>query len=185
MRTMLVLVAASVVAAEVMVAEVIAKLKRGLVCLLVHRTHWTSHPKMIDRSIVVEGLAVFVGGSRNLWGPKVCLDGNARYAIAQRSAQANVCLAKWERPFVRSPCSQECPRNGAPEHCKKPQCGQVFLWGLSVWTTVNAQRDKHFELECENGGQTWLERGSHRGWNWRRRAQDRSPLDREGQTRTF
>ena len=100
MRTMLFLVAASVAAAEVMVAEVIAKLKEVGLAVGAQKTHWTSHPKMIDRSIVVDGLAV-------LWevvefvGSKVCLGGNARHAIAHRSAQANKCLAKW-RPVLSS-----------------------------------------------------------------------------------
>ena len=76
----------------VMVTEVIAKLKEVGLSVGAQKTHWTSHPKMIDRSIVVDGLAVM---------SKVCLDGNARYAIAHRSAQANTCLAKW-RPVLSS-----------------------------------------------------------------------------------
>ena len=41
-----VLVAASVDAVEVMVAEVIAKLKEVGVSVGAQKTHWTSHPKM-------------------------------------------------------------------------------------------------------------------------------------------
>ena len=106
-----VLVVASVAAAEVMVAEVIAKLKE--VCLTVgaEKTHWTSHPKMMDTSVGVDGLAVVWEEVLEFVGSKVCADGNARYAIAHRSAQPNKCLAKW-RPVLRS---SWLPRT---EHCK-------------------------------------------------------------------
>ena len=82
--------AAALVAAEVMVARVIAKLKEVGMTVGAEKIHWTSHPKMVDASIVgwlcsvVEEVSEFV-----------CLDGNARLAIAHRSAQANKCLAKW------------------------------------------------------------------------------------------
>ena len=46
-----VLVAASVAVAEVMVTEVIAKLKGVGLTVGAQKTHWTSHPKMADRSI--------------------------------------------------------------------------------------------------------------------------------------
>ena len=87
-----VLVAASVAVAEVMVAEVIAKLKEVGLSVGAQETHWTSHPKMMDTSIVVDGLAVVWDRSM------VCLDGSARYAIARRPAHTNKFLAKW-RPF--------------------------------------------------------------------------------------
>ena len=73
-----VLVAATFAAAEVM-EEV------GL-SVRAQKTHWTSHPKMIDRSIVVDGLAVLWEEVLELVGSKVCLDGNASYAIAHRTA---------------------------------------------------------------------------------------------------
>ena len=65
-------VAASSAAAEVMVAEVIGKLKEFGFTVGSEKTHWTSQPKMMDTSIRVDGLAV-------LWeevefvGSKVCL----------------------------------------------------------------------------------------------------------------
>ena len=46
-----VLVAASVAAVEVMVAEVIAKLKDVVLTVGAQKTHWTSDPKMPDKSI--------------------------------------------------------------------------------------------------------------------------------------
>ena len=45
------LVAASVAAAEVMVAEVIAKLEDVGLTVGAQKTHWTSDPKMPDKSI--------------------------------------------------------------------------------------------------------------------------------------
>ena len=64
--------------------EVIEKLKEVGLTVGAKKTHWTRHSKMVDTSIEVEGLAV---------GSKVCLDGNARHAIAHSLAQAK-CLGK-------------------------------------------------------------------------------------------
>ena len=49
----------------------------------------------------VDGLAVLWEDVLEFVGSKVCLDGNARYVIAHRSAEANTCLATW-RPVLRS-----------------------------------------------------------------------------------
>ena len=88
-----VLAAASVAAVEVMVAEVAAKLKEVGLTVGIEKTHWASH--MMDASIVVDGLAELWEQVLAFVGSKVCLDGNARHAIAHRSASANKCLAKW------------------------------------------------------------------------------------------
>ena len=95
------LVAVSVSAAETMVSEVIAKLKDVGPTDGAQKTHWTSYPKMVDKSIMVDGLAVLSEQVMEFVGSKVCLDGNARHAIAQRSAQANKCMTKW-RPVLSS-----------------------------------------------------------------------------------
>ena len=50
---------------------------------------------------MVDGLAVLREEVLEFVGSKVCLDGNARHAIAHRSAQANKCVAKW-RPVLSS-----------------------------------------------------------------------------------
>ena len=62
-----VLAAASVAAAEVMVAEVIARLEEVVLTVDAEKTHWTSHSKMVDASIVVTWLCC---GKRckTLWG---------------------------------------------------------------------------------------------------------------------
>ena len=51
-------------------------------------THWTSHPEMVDKSIMVFGLAVLWDEVLEFVGSNVCLDGHARHAIAHRTAQA-------------------------------------------------------------------------------------------------
>ena len=51
--TDVVLVAVSVTAAEVMATEVIAKLKEVGLTVGAQKTHWTSCPKMVDKSIMV------------------------------------------------------------------------------------------------------------------------------------
>ena len=53
-----VLVAVSMSAAEIMVTELIAKLKEVGLSVGAQKTHWTSYPKMTDKSIMVDGLAV-------------------------------------------------------------------------------------------------------------------------------
>ena len=103
-----VLAAALVAAVEVMVADVIAKLKEVGLSVGAQKTHWTSHPMMTDRSIVVDGLAVLWEEVLELMGLKVCLGGNARYAIAHRSAQANKCLAKWRTVWVHLGSRRNC-----------------------------------------------------------------------------
>ena len=89
-----VLIAVSVSAAETMLSEVIEKL--GEVGLSAQKTHWTSFPKMMDKNITVDGSAVVWEEVLEFVGSMVCLDGNARHAIAHRTAQANKCRAKWK-----------------------------------------------------------------------------------------
>ena len=132
-----VLVAVSKSAAEIMVSEVIAKLKEVGLSVGAQKTHWTRYPKMMDKSIVVDGLAVSWEEVLEYVGSKVCLDGNARHAIAHRSAQADKCLAKW-RPVLKSSWLPRLLRL----NIVKTTIWQAFLWRSSVWTTVQAQRDK-------------------------------------------
>ena len=80
-------------------------------------------------------------------GSKVSFDGNARHAIAHRSAQANQCMAKW-RPVLSSSWVPRLLRL----NIVFSTMWQAFLWSSSVCTTVKAQRDKNCELECEDGG---------------------------------
>ena len=110
-----VLVAASVAAAETMVSEVIAKLKEVGLSVGAQKTHWTSHPKMPDESIVVDGTAVLWEEVLEFVGSKVCLDGSARYAIAHRRLRLDIV---------------------------KSTVWQALLWSSSVWTTIKAPRDK-------------------------------------------
>ena len=102
-----------------MVSEVIEKLKEVGLTVGAKKTHWTSFPKMMDKNIMVDGSAVVWEEVLEFVGLMVCLDGNARHAIAHRTAQANKCRAKW-RLVLNSP----------------------WIRSSSVWTTVKAQRDK-------------------------------------------
>ena len=76
-----VLVSASLAAAEVVVAEVTAKLKDVGLNVGAQKTHWTSHPKMVDKSIMVDGLAVLWEEVLEFVGSKVCLDGNCQWPL--------------------------------------------------------------------------------------------------------
>ena len=132
-----VLVAVSMSAAETRVTEVFAKLKEVGVSVGAQKTHWTSYLKMMDRSITVDGSAVVWEEVLEFVGSKVWLDGNAKHAIAHRSAPANKCMAKW-RPVLKSSWLSRLLRL----NIEKTTMWQAFLWRSSVWTTVKAQRDK-------------------------------------------
>ena len=85
---------------------------------------------MMDKSIMVDGLAVLWEEVLESVGSKVCLDGNARHAIAHRSAQANTCVAKWRPDNVAGLSLEfECLDDGKDP--KRQNC----------------------ELECEDGGE--------------------------------
>ena len=79
-------------------------------------------------------------------GSKVCLDGNARYATAHRSAQANKSLGEVETRFEFF----MTPKKAAPEHCKNQ-----YVAGFSLeFERVNdgqGTKRQNCELECENG----------------------------------
>ena len=64
-----VLVAVSMSAAEIMVTEVIAKLKEVGLSVGAQKKHWTSYPKSIDKNIMVAGLAWLCCGRKywSLW----------------------------------------------------------------------------------------------------------------------
>ena len=119
------------------VAEVIAKLKDVGLDVGAQKTHWTSFPKMVDKSIMVDGLAVLWEEVLEFVGSKVCLDGNARPAISHSTAQAHKCLAKW-RLVLKSSWLPRLLRLSVV----KTTMWQAFLWSSSVWTTVKAERDK-------------------------------------------
>ena len=101
-----VLIAVSMSAAETMVSEVIGKLKEVGLTVGAQKTHWTSFPKMMDKHITVDGSAVVWEEVLEFVGSMVCLDGNARHAIAHRTTQANKCRAKWK--IVLSAGSPDC-----------------------------------------------------------------------------
>ena len=106
---------------------------------------------MIDRSIVVDGLAVFWEEVLEFVGSKVCLDGNARYAIAHRTAQANKCLTKWRPVFEVF----MAPKNVAPELCKNPQCGRFFS-GVRVSGRQSRHKETNLRVGVREWWQTWL-----------------------------
>ena len=78
-----VLVAASVAAAAVMGGRGNCKTEES------GSVSW----KTMDKSIVVDGLAVLSEEVLEFVGSKKCLDGTARCALAHRFAPANLCLA--------------------------------------------------------------------------------------------
>ena len=120
-------VAALVAAAEVMVAEVIAKVKDVGLTVGAQRTHWTSHPKMVDKNIMVLGLAVLWKEVLQFVASKVCLDGNARDTIAHRNSSGP------QMPGEVETCVEffMASKIDAFEHCKTTR-RQFFFWRASV-----------------------------------------------------
>ena len=118
-----VLIAVSVSAAEILVSEVIEKLKEVGLTVGAQKTHWTSFPKMMDKNITVDGSAVVWEEVLEFVGSMVCLDGNARHAIAHRTAQANKCRAKCKL-VLNSPWLPKLFRL----NIIKTTMWQAFLW---------------------------------------------------------
>ena len=132
-----------------------------------------------DKNIVVDGLAVLWEEVLKFVGSKVCLDRNARYAIAHRSAQANWCLASW-RPVLSSSWLPRRLRLNTVE----PTMWQAFSLELARVDDGKGTKRQNCELEYENGGKRgWREEATMNGNGPMvgTLAQDRSPLDREVQ----
>ena len=143
------------------VAEVIAKLKEVGLTFGAEKTHWTSHPKIMDTSIEVDGLAMLWEEVLEFVGSKVCLDGRVRNAIAHRSAQANKRLANW-RPVSSS---SWLPRK-LRLSIVNSSMWQAFLWSLKRVNEGERPKRQIFELECENGGERDRSEEAPRGWKW-------------------
>ena len=139
-----VLIAVSVSAAETMVSEVIEKLKEVGLTVGAQKTDWTSFSE--DDGQKHHGrIGCGVGGSFGV-GSMVCLDGNARHAIAHRTAQANKCRAKWKL-VLNSPWLPRLLRL----NIKKTATWQAFLWSARmVATVVGVRRPPGMEV-----GQWW------------------------------
>ena len=117
-----VLVAASVAAAEVMVAEVIAKMKEVGLTVGAQRTQWTSHPKMVDKNICgVEG---------------VC---GRKCKIRDRT---QICSSQQAPPEVETRSEFfMAPKKVAPEHCENHN-----VEGFSLERVDRRQRHKETKL---------------------------------------
>ena len=174
-----VLIAVSVSAAETMVSEVIEKLKDVGLTVGAQKTHWTSFPKMVDKNIMVEGSAVVWEEVLEFVGSMVCLDGNARHAIAHRTAQANKCRAKWKL-VLNSPWLFRLLRL----NIVKTTMWQAFPLELECLDDGQGTEGQNCELERENGGECcWSEKTARNGAGTvvETLAQDWSSLDREMQ----
>ena len=143
------LVAVSMSAAETMVSEVIEKLKEVGLTVGAQKTHWTSFPKMMDRNIIVDGLVVLWEEVLEFVGSMVCLDGNARHAIAHRSAQANKCMTKW-RPVLSSSWLLRL----SMLNIVKLQCGRPFSGVLRVFGRRSRLKERQSRVEVRGWWRT-------------------------------
>ena len=117
-------------------AEAVAKLKEVGLSVGAQKTHLTRHPKMIDRSNVVDGLAV-------LWEDGVF----GRKCKIRDCTQ--ICSSK--QVFGEVETSSEfflAPKEVAPGHCEKPN---VAVFSLEFERVDDGQGTKgqNCELECE------------------------------------
>ena len=134
---------------------------------------------MMDKSIMVDGLAVLWEEVLEFVGSKVWLDGNARHAIAHRSAQANKCMTKW-RPVLSS--------SWLPRLLRLNIVKNYNVAGLSLeFECLDDGQDserQNCELECEDGGERyWREKAAMDGIGRvvETQAQNWTSLDRKGQ----
>ena len=153
------LIAVSVSAAEIMVSEVREKLKEVGLTVGAQKTHWTSFLKMTDKNIMVDGFAVVWEEVLEFVGSMVCLDGNARHAIAHGSAQANKCVAKW-RPVLSS--------SWLPRLLRLNIVKNYNVAGLSLEFEClddgQGTKRQNCRLERENGGECcWSEEAARDG----------------------
>ena len=140
-----VLIAVSVSAAETMVSEVIEKLKDVGLTVGAQKTHWTSFPKMVDKNITVDGSAVVWEEVLEFVGSMVCLDGNARHAIAHRTAQANKCRAKWKL-VLNSPWLPRLLRLNIVK---------TTMWQAFSGARVSGRRSRHRGTKLRAGAREW------------------------------
>ena len=143
-----VLIAVSMSAAEVMVAEVIAKLKEVGLTVGAQKTHRTSFPKMMDKSITVDGLAVLWEEVLEFVGIKCVLGRECK-----TSDRTQICSGQQMSGEVRPVLKSSWLPRMLRLNIVKATMWQAFLRSSSVWTTVKAQRDKICKLECEDGGE--------------------------------
>ena len=144
------LITVSKSAAEIMVTEVIAKLKEVGLSVGAQKTQWTSFPKMMDKSITVAALTVLWEEVLKFVGSKVCLDGNARHAIAHRSAQANKFMAK-RRSILSSSWLPRLLRLSI----EKLQCGKPYFG-----VRVSGRRSRPKETKLRAGVRGWWQTSS-------------------------
>ena len=135
-------------------------------------------PEDDGRTRWVDGLAVQWEEVLEFVGSKVCLDGNARHVIAQRSAQAKN-VWRMENLFELVTAPEEVPL----EHCEIDTLAGCSVEFERVDDGESSKR-QNFELKCENGGERdWSEAATvdGNGSVVETLAQDWSPLDREMQ----
>ena len=118
----MVLVIASVAAAEVMVAETLAKQMEVGLSVGAQQTHRTGHPKMMDKSIVVDGLAVLFGRGPGICGVEGVFGRKCKIRDCKQNSSSQQVSGELE---TRSEFFM-APEKVAPEHCQEPQCGWLF-----------------------------------------------------------
>ena len=126
-----------------MVTEVIAKLKEVGLSVGAQKTHWTSYPKMMDKSIMVGGMAVLWEEVLEFVGSKVCLDGNARHAIAHRFCSSQQVYGEVEASseFFMAPQVVEADDGQGPKR-------QKLRAGVRGWVGERHRREE---------GRSWME----------------------------
>ena len=140
-----VLIAVSVSAAEIMVSEVIEKLKEVGLTVGAQRTHWTSFPKMTDKKHHGGWIGCGVGGSFGVCGIdgvsgrecKTC-DRTQNSSSQQMSGEMETCVE-----------FSMAPQIVAAEHCKDYDVAGI------PGVRVSGGRSRHKETKLRVGVREW------------------------------
>ena len=174
-----VLVAVSMSAAEVMVKKVIAKLKEVGLTVGAQETHWTSYLEVVDKSIMVDGLAVVweevfgVCGIKGVLGRecKTC-DRTQICSSQQMSGEVETCSEIFMAPQIV-----------ALQHCEDYNVAG-FPLEFECLNDGQVSKRQNCKLECEDGGERYCrEEAAVDGIGpvVETLAQNWSSVDREGQ----
>ena len=141
-----VLVAVSMSAAEIMVTEVIAKLQEVGLSVGAQKTHWTSYPKMMDKNIMVDGLAV-------LWEEVLEFVGVKGVLGRERKTRDRTQICSSQHMYDEVETSSEFFKDSQvveAEHCKNYNVAGLSL-EFECSDVGQGPKRQNCELECEDG----------------------------------
>jgi hypothetical protein len=120
---------------ELMIADVIAKLKEIGLGVGAEKSHWSSTPAQEGAQLNIEGALLPWESSLTFVGTILDLSGNSGPAIIHRMAQADKAYAKWKGVLANPNVPREARLKMLPS-----TIWSSLLWSASTWNTTKAQR---------------------------------------------